>query len=432
MRALAARGVRAHTSRMIGRRSFLSGTGITLATLLGDRAAFAASLERLAPVATPGAAAALADEYLLKPGLLYLNHGSIGTIPRVVLDEHVRLLRQCETNPHVHMWTDVWAEALARTRSSAARLLHCEPDEVAITHNTTEGFNVLAQGLPLGAGDEVLFSNLNHPSASEPWRYYAGRRGYTVRQFTIPLDDITGLTVADVVAMHEREIRPNTRVLVLPHVDNIVGLRHPTRELTAMAKRSGVTFVAVDVAQSLGMMPVNVAAEGADFYAASPHKWVQAPKGTGLLVARRAVRDKLDPLWVKRPRASMPDTAEVFEDYSTRNLPAVLALADAIAFQQRLGEQAKEKRLLEIAGWFRARVDATPSLAWRSARAPELSCSLFAVGLRNAKAAEVERKLAAEDVTVRPFPAANLNTLRVSPNLINTPADADRFIALVR
>jgi selenocysteine lyase/cysteine desulfurase len=416
---------------MIGRRSFLSGTGITLATLLGDRAAFAASLERLAPVATAGAAAALADEYLLKPGLLYLNHGSIGTIPRVVLDEHVRLLRQCETNPHVHMWTDVWTEALARTRSSAARLLHCEPDEVAITHNTTEGFNVLAQGLPIGAGDEVLFSNLNHPSASEPFRYYSGRRGYTVRQFTIPLDDITGLTIADVVAMHEREIRPNTRVLVLPHVDNIVGLRHPTRELNAMAKRRGVTYVAVDVAQSLGMMPVNVTAEGADFYAASPHKWVQAPKGTGLLVARRAVRDNLDPLWVKRPRASMPDTAEVFEDYSTRNLPAVLALADAIAFQQRLGEQAKETRLLEIAGWFRERVDATPSLAWRSARAPELSCSLFAVGLRNAKAAEVERKLAAADVTVRPFPAANLNTLRVSPNLINTAADADRFIAAV-
>jgi selenocysteine lyase/cysteine desulfurase len=127
----------------------------------------------------------------------------------------------------------------------------------------------------------------------------------------------------------------------------------------------------------------------------------------------------------------MPDTAEVFEDYSTRNLPAVLALADAIAFQQRLGEQAKETRLLEIAGWFRERVDATPSLAWRSARAPELSCSLFAVGLRNAKAAEVERKLAAADVTVRPFPAANLNTLRVSPNLINTAADADRFIAAV-
>lgn len=414
---------------MIDRRSFLAGTGVGLASLLGDRSAFASALGRLAPVQSESGARLLADEYLLKPGLLYLNHGSIGTIPRAVHDEHVRLLRECETNPHIHMWGDVWVEALSKTRSAAANLLHCDADEVALTHNTTEGFNVLAQGLPLGKGDEVLFSRLNHPSASEPWSYYATRRGYSVRKFDIPLGDIPGLSVADVVQMHEREIRPDTRVLVFPHIDNIVGLRHPTRELVAMAKRRGVRFVAVDLAQSLGMMPVNVATEDADFYAASPHKWVQAPKGVGLLVVRRRVQQELEPLWVKRPRSTMPKTAEVFEDYSTRNLPAVLALADAIAFQQRIGEENKEARLLEIAGWFRDRVDATPSLAWRSARQRELASSLFAVGLRSGDARTVEHRLAAErDIVVRPF-APPLNTLRVSPNLINTRTDVDRFIA---
>ena len=414
---------------MIDRRSFLAGTGAGLASLLGDRSAFTGVLARLGPVKSESAAATLADEYLLAPGLLYLNHGSIGTIPRVVHEQHVRFLRQCEMNPHIHMWGDVWVEALARTRTAAAGLLHCETDEVAITHNTTEGFNVLAQGLPIGRGDEVLFSRLNHPSASEPWNYYASRRGYTVRRFDIPLDDITGLTVADVVQMHERQIRPETKVLVFPHVDNVVGLRHPTRELVAMARRRGVQFVAVDLAQSLAMVPVNVAEEDADFYAGSPHKWVQAPKGLGLLVVRRRVRDQLDPLWVKRQRDTMPKTAEVFEDYSTRNMPAVLALADAIAFQRRLGASAKEKRLLEIAGWFRDRVDATPSLAWRSARLPALSSSLFAVGLKQGDAREVERALATKhDIMVRPF-APPLNHLRVSPNLINTRADVDRFIA---
>ena len=414
---------------MIDRRSFLAGTGAGLASLLGDRSAFAGTLARLAPVSSHSGAAKLADEYMLAPRLLYLNHGSIGTIPRVVHDEHVRFLRQCEANPHIHMWGDVWVEALAKTRAAAAGLLHCETDEVALTHNTTEGFNVLAQGLPLGAGDEVLFSRLNHPSASEPWHYYAGRRGYTVRKFDIPLGDITGLTVADVVRLHEEQIRPETKVLVFPHIDNIVGLRHPTRDLVAMARRRGVRYVAVDLAQSLGMVPVNVASEDADFYAASTHKWVQAPKGLGLLVARRRVREQLDPLWVKRPRDTMPKTAEVFEDYSTRNLPAVLALADAIAFQQRLGESAKERRLLEIAGWLRDRVDATPSLTWRSARLPALSSSLFAVGLRTGDTRDVERALATKhDIMVRPF-APPLNHLRVSPNLINSRADVDRFFA---
>lgn len=417
---------------MVDRRDFLTGAGIGLAGLLGDRSAFVEALRRVRPVASESAALELRDEYLLKPGLLYLNHGSIGTIPRVVVDEHARLLRECETNPHLHMWGDAWVEAFAKTRAAAAGLLHCDPAEVAITHNTTEGVNVLAQGLPLGAGDEVLFSSLNHPSSSEPWRYHAARRGYSWRRFEIPLDDITGLTPADVVAMHEREIRPETKVLIFPHIDNVVGLRHPTRELVAMARRRGVRFVAVDVAQSLGMVPVDVTAEDADFYAASPHKWVQAPKGIGLLVVRQRVRDALDTFWVRRPRASLPKTAEVFEDYSTRDMPAVLSLDDAIAFQQRIGERQKEARLLEIMRWFRDRVDATRSLAWRSARHPELSSSLFAVGLNNADAREVEHRLSSErDIWVRPF-APPLNTLRVSPNLINTARDADRFIAAVR
>jgi isopenicillin-N epimerase len=410
------------------RRDFLSGSGLGLAALLGDRSSFSDALSRLESLRLSHSASALADEYLLDPATLYLNHGSIGTIPRAVMDEYVRLLRLCETNPHVHMWTDVWSEAVSRTRTLAAGLLHCEADEVALTHNTTEGFNVLAQGLPLGAGDEVLFSSLNHPSATEAWKYYGPRRGFTVRQFRIPLDDITGLSVDDVVAMHEREIRPATKVLVFPHVDNIVGLRHPTRALTAMARRRGVRFVAVDLAQSLAMVPVNVAEEDADFYAASPHKWVQAPKESGLLVVRRRVREQLDPMWVKRQRSTMPKTAEVFEDYSTRNLPAVLALGDAIQFQQRLGEREKEARLLEIMGWFRERVDATRSLAWKSVRHPALASSLFAVGIRSGDARDVERKLASEHrIVVRPF-APPLNHLRVSPNLINTRADAERFL----
>ena len=201
---------------------------------------------------------------------------------------------------------------------------------------------------------------------------YAARRGYTVREFDIPFADLPGMTARQFVALHEREIRPQTRVLVFPHIDNIVGVRHPTRELTAAARGAGVEFVAVDIAQSLGMVPVDAAAEGADFYAASPHKWVQAPKGLGLLIVKRAVRDRLDPLWVKRARSAMPATAEVFEDYSTRNLPAVLALADAIRFQRGLEAAGGTARRLELARAFMARVDAAPALEWRSPRDAEL------------------------------------------------------------
>ena len=93
--------------------------------------------------------------YTLDPGITYLNHGSIGTIPRTVQQAHRSYLELCETNPWLYMWGGAWEETREAVRAKAAQLLRCEADEVALTHNTTEGFNILAQGLPLGRGDEA-------------------------------------------------------------------------------------------------------------------------------------------------------------------------------------------------------------------------------------------------------------------------------------
>lgn len=247
---------------------------------------------------SPMAWEALRDRYMLGPDVVYLNHASIGTMPRAVHEARVEYMSVCEANPWLYMWGGAWEEPRESVRAKAAVLFGVDPNDVAITHNTTEGFNVLAQGLPLGPGDEVLFSSLNHDGASICWDHYASRRGYAVRRFDFPVTDIPGLPAEDVVELHRRQIRPETRVLVFPHVDNIVGLRHPMAALTAMAKAEGVEVVAVDGAQTAGMIPLDLAASGVDAYATSPHKWIQSPKGLGLLYTRRETRETLHPMWV--------------------------------------------------------------------------------------------------------------------------------------
>ena len=412
------------------RRLFLRASGTGLAALLPARLGLERVLDGLAalPRAKRLNPHRLRAEYMLDPGLLYLNHGSIGTIPRAVHEARVRYLEACETNPHVHIWEDGFTDALAATRSKMARLLGCATEEVAFTHNTTEGFNVLAQGLGLGAGDEVLFSSLNHASASQPWRHYAERYGYAVRQFQLPIERVPALTEDDVVALHAEQIRPSTRVLVFPEVDNIVGLRHPVARLAARARELGVTFVAVDGAQVLGMLPVDVAA--VDFYAASPHKWLQAPKGSGVLYVKRAMQQRLSPMWVKRVRSAIPPTAEAFEDYSTRNLPEVVTLSDAIDFQTALGPAEKSRRYMEIRRSFRDAVRDDARLRWCSAERETLSASLFAIEPVGRDARAVQRALTAAGVVVRAF-GPPLNTLRVSPNLVHVPEDLTRLMAAI-
>ncbi len=367
--------------------------------------------------------------YTLDPDITYLNHASTGTIPRAVQQAHARYLELCESNPWAYMWGGEWEEPREAVRARAARLLRCEAAEVALTHNTTEGFNILAQGLPLGRGDEVVFSSLNHPGASICWFHQAEAKGFTVKQFDFPVGEMPNLTLDEVLDLHDRQISANTRVLVFPHVDNIVGLRHPMKELTALARSRGVEFVAVDGAQTVGMLPVDVAQAGVDFYAASPHKWVQAPKGTGLLYLKRDVQSTLRPMWVTWGQERWAGTVRIFEDYGTRNLPEVIALGDALDFQASLGEDAKASRYRTMwQGWRRA-VDNAAHTEWRSPTSWELSASLYAIEVQGITSRDLFERMHREyGFVFRPFQTQGLNTVRISPNLVNSDMERELFL----
>ncbi len=232
-------------SSLTNRRTFLRSLSATVAApllgqLLSVDEVFAAEMENRFPVGgTLPPPQAMRDEYLLDPRVSYLNHASIGTVPRAVHAAGMRYREICEENPWLYIWGGAWEEPREEVRRQAARLLGCDPATVAITHNTTEGFNLFALGLPLGIGDEVLFSSLNHAGASVCWDHMAASRGFTVRSFDFPLADVPEMSAEDVVRIHEEEIREETKVLVFPHIDNIVGLRHPLEELASMAKARG-------------------------------------------------------------------------------------------------------------------------------------------------------------------------------------------------
>lgn len=369
----------------------------------------------------------LQDQYLLAPDLIYLNHASIGTVPRPVLEAHAGYLELCETHPSLYVWGRVWREVTESARSAAASLLNCSADDLAITHNTTEGFNILAHGLDLGAGDEVLFSSINHAGAAVAWDVLAERAGFTVRRFDFPVERGAELTAEEVVRLHVDAVRPETRVLVIPHVDNMIGLRHPIAEIADAVRARGVEWVFVDGAQSVGMIPVDLSASGADAYAMSPHKWVQSPKGLGLLHLTPELRSVLPRMWHKTPERGMDGTARDYEDYSTRAWPAVVALGDALAFQASLGVDEKNRRYEALWRSVRERVEQESSLRWRSPVDWELGSVIMAVERVGGAAPALGSSLMADvGGVVRAF-GGDLNSLRVSPNLMTGEDQLDRF-----
>ena len=412
------------------RRQFLRRGGLGLAALYVSLQEIQQAVADELPSKATGARSfgGLRAGYSLADGLTYLNHASIGTMPRAIQQAQRRYLELCESNPWLHMWGTAWKGPRDEVRGRLADWLSVDADELAFTHNTTECFNLLAQGLPLGDGDEVLFTSLNHSGASVCWRHAAERRGFTVRELPFPVADTAGLSTEDVVRLHVDAVREKTRVLVLPHVDNLVGLHHPVQEIARQARSRGVRWVVVDAAQTIGMLPVDVGALGVDALATSPHKWLQAPKGTGLAYLSKSVQEDLEPMWVTWGQRIWQGSARAFEDYGTRNLAEVLTLGDALTFQQNLGAAALEEHHRRLWQHAKARVDAEPKLTWNSPRDWKLSAALYSVGFTGKPADEVFTQLFEEKGFVfRPFTVQGLNAVRLSPNALNDERELDAF-----
>ena len=420
--------------RKPSRRSFLRQTGLGVAALAvldrldGARRLFADELTAAANVGANLGAPGTASSYSLSPGVKYLNHASIGTVPRMVQDAHRRYIETCEGNPWLHVWSDAWVEPMDTVRHHAAELLGCAVDEVILPHNTTEVFNVLAQGLPLGPGDEVLMSTLNHSGASECWFHQAKARGFTVRRFDFPVADAPTLDAGALVDLHEAQITPKTRVLVVPHVDNSVGLRHPLAALASMAKAKGVRWIAVDGAQTAGMVDLDLT--GVDVYATSGHKWIQGPKETGLGFIHSDLHDVLRPMWVTWGQKSWHGTARAFEDYGTRDFPSLLALGDAITFQRSIPAEVREARHRQLWQATRDAVERRPRVRWCSPNAWEDGAALYAIGVETPSRQLFEQLFREHGYVVRPFETEHLNTLRLSPNLFNTIEEIEGLLDL--
>ncbi len=422
------------TPHASSRRSFLSTIGAAgLATGLGPlreaQAAFRAELGRLD---VNGDFVGARDWYSLAENVTYFNHASIGVMPRMVQDARRTYLDLCESNPWLYMWGPAWDGKLDETRATVAAFIGCEADELAITHNATEGFNTLASGLPLGTGDEVLFSTMNHAGASVCWNHYAETRGYTVRRFEFPIGRADRMMSDEIVARYLENLRPETRVLVIPHIDNMVGFRYPVKRLAMEARRNGVQYVAVDAAQSIGMIPVNVSELGVDFYGTSAHKWLQTPKGLGLLYVNKAVQDELRPMWVTWGQARWSGSARKYEDYGTRNRAEVLTLEDCVAFLKKQGMEAKEQYLHSLHTHLRQRVDETDGLLWRSPGAWQDGASLVAIEVEGHRSGDVFNHMYEKHGYVfRAFDSPTLNTMRISLNVMNTIGEIDRFVDII-
>ncbi|MCB9797378.1 MAG: aminotransferase class V-fold PLP-dependent enzyme [Alphaproteobacteria bacterium] len=360
----------------------------------------------------------------------YFNTGSLGACPRPVLEavhQHALGVAEGITRWDFHpdappAYAGYRPELVLRAK--LARLLGCEMADVAVTHNSTMGMSMVAAGLELERGAEILISDEEHPGGRCPWALAAARHGAELRSFSIRQESPEAI-LEDVAAAMSRK----TQVLVFSHVSHVSGAVLPAKALCALARERGALSV-VDGAQAPGQIVVDLADMGCDVYVSSPHKWLLAPTGTGLLYARPEAQGRLWTTLASAQWDNQEDGAFRFMQYGTRNPSLLAGLEAALDLFHALGADAVARRDRALADALREGLTELPGVRVESPTHPELAGAMVVWAKEGLDGEALMRGLWREGkLRVRP---SGKTRVRQSCHLYNSMAEIERTLEAAR
>ena len=428
----------------LNRRQFLATTPlVAVAPALIRPSRQAASLSSAAPDWTR-----LRDELTRDRDLAYFNWGTYGPPARSVSDVENSDREAMRKNYNVHFGGHFPAPAIRPLIDEVTRFLGAHVDEFAFATGATEAMNFIASGLDLKEGDEILTTEHEHQAGIYPYLLQAKRRGIVVRQVPMPAKVTDPQQIVD---LFSTAIWPKTRVISFCHIQYTDGLKLPAKELCELARRRGVLSV-VDGAQAVGMCDVSIRDIGCDLYAASLHKWLGAPYGTGFLTVRRDLLDHFWPTviegydgWDTVDRYGKPATGPAIDfgaDWPKALLKlsvnfrydasAFWAVPEAIRRHEHIGHQAIEARIRTHVARFRDGVARIPGVEIVTPESPDLSGGLVSIRKAGADTRAISFNLSRQDRVVMRYvkhAALNFDVLRASLHAFNTEDEVDRMVA---
>ena len=421
---------------MVTRRGFLRGVGVATggAALLGGARPLAFGRDQvIAPTLTAGdlkPTGPLDEAYWWKvrsqfnilDGMTFMNNGTEGPVPRVVVEANEKFFREIAENPS----NNYRREEVDGVRAIVARFVNANPDEIALTRSTTEGMNLFARGLDWKAGDEVIYCNHEHGGGIGPYTTLTKRVGITPVIITIPSPPES---VDQIVGLYEKAITPRTKVIMVSHMTYVTGLITPVKELAELAHRRGL-LISVDGAHPLGMMDLDLTAMNVNHYAAAGQKWMMCGTGTGVCYVRRDIQDRIWPLM--GPPGDPKDGAKRYEAFGQRDVPSVLCMTAAVELQTAIGKPNVEARVRYLSTRLRAGLKNIPGVKLWTSEDPKFSAGLTLFSIRDIPMENITKAILARDrIYIRTMTTGNLNAVRAATHIYNMPAEVDHLIESV-
>ena len=370
------------------------------------------------------------DAFLLDPEVTFLNHGSFGACPRVVLEEQWRVQRELEREP-VRFFMRTLEPRLDAVRARLAPYLGAAPEDLAFVPNATHAVSGVLRSLSFSPGDELLTTSHAYAACHNALSFVAERTGARVVVAEVPFPLRSKGEVLDAVL---GAVTPRTKLAMLDHVTSPTALVLPIGELVAELRARGVETL-VDGAHGVGLVPVDVEAIGAAYYTTNCHKWLCAPKGCAVLWVRRDRQAEVRPLSIshgaRSPRADRSRFLLEHDWTGTYDPSAVLALPRAIEVLEASHPRGLEgRREANRALALEARALLATALGVEPPAPAEMLAAMVALPLPDGDAEGLYERLFTErsiEVPIVPFPAAPKRLVRVSAQVYSRLEDYERL-----
>jgi len=370
------------------------------------------------------------SQFLLAPDKVFFNTGTIGAMPRVVVEA---------VSAHLHkMATDIadWdykpgAEWIAgygpftELRGKAARLLNADVKEVALTENVTAAASFVASGLDLPPGSEVLITDQEHAGGRSSWLVAARRRKIVVTPVKLA-NPIQG--PEQVLQAFRSAITPQTKVIAISHVITGSGAILPVKQICAEAGSRGIMTV-LDGAQAFGHIPVDVKDIGCDAYIGCFHKWLLAPAGNGFLYLRG---DRAKEVWSTVASGNWDnheDEGMRFTQRGTGSLSMLVGLEAALDFHTSIGPERVQQRIKYLGDYLRDGLRQIPKVSIKSPADKTMNAGITVYGVEGISGHQLQDEMWKRD-RLRPR-ASGQQFVRHCTHIYNSPEEIDRALRIV-
>jgi selenocysteine lyase/cysteine desulfurase len=363
------------------------------------------------------------QSFTVSPSLINLNNGGVSPAPKTVQDAMKRYYDYSNEAPSYYMWR-ILDQGREPLRKNLAKMAGCDAEEIAINRNSSEGLETVIFGLQLKGGDEVVAAKQDYPNMINAYKQREKRDGIKMVwiNLDLPSDDENYL-----VEQYVKAFTSKTRVVHITHIINWNGQILPVKKIAQEAHKRGIDVV-VDGAHSFAHFDFKIPDLDADYFAASLHKWLYAPIGSGLLYVKKNKIKSIYPLFASGDDPLREDIRK-FESLGTRPFFIEQAIGKAVEFHEMIGSERKEKRLHYLKNYWIEKVTHLPGIKINTSLHPRWGCAIGNIGFEGRKPGQLETFLLDKyRVHVVGIEWENISGIRVTPNVYTTIENLDVLV----